>query len=66
METVKSEKILLAELDNIKDWLVKDREVILLVDDTIYSYTEQYGLRKILIANELNYNYENIYEMWKK
>ena len=66
LDTVKSEKILLAELDNIKDWLVKDREVILLVDDTIYSYTEQYGLRKILIANELNYNYENIYEMWKK
>ena len=66
LDTVKSEKILLAELDNIKDWLVKDREVILLVDDTIYSYTEQYGLRKILITNELNYNYENIYEMWKK
>lgn len=66
LDTVKSKKILLAELDNIKDWLVKDREVILLVDDTIYSYTEQYGLRKILIANELNYNYENIYEMWKK
>ena len=66
LDTVKSKKILLAELDNIKDWLVKDREVILLVDDTIYSYTEQYGLRKILITNELNYNYENIYEMWKK
>ena len=41
-------------------------EIILLKDDTRYSYTEDNGLQKILENNELKYNYKNIYKVGKK
>ena len=66
LDTNKTHRILLAELDNITDWLVRDREVLLLRDDTIYVYIDGKGLRKILTTNELKYNYKNIYDLWKK
>lgn len=66
LDSKKDKRILLAELNNITDWLVKDREIILLQDDTIYSYDDIYGLRKIISTNELRYNYKNIYDLWKK
>lgn len=66
LDTNKTHRIFLAELDNITDWLVRDREVLLLRDDTIYVYIDGKGLRKILTTNELKYNYKNIYDLWKK
>ena len=66
LDTNKKDKILLVELDNITDWLIRDREIILLRDGTLYSYTDDFGLRKILTTNELRYNYKNIYDFWKK
>ncbi|MBR2678301.1 MAG: hypothetical protein IKE63_02670 [Bacilli bacterium] len=66
LESNKNHKILLFELDNITDWLIKDRELIVLKDDTIYLYTDQSGLKRVLSTNELRYNYENIYDLWKK
>lgn len=66
LDSNKNHRILLAELDNISNWLVRNRELVLLVDDTIYSYDDEYGLRKILTTNELKYNYENIFEVGKK
>ena len=62
----KNHKILLTEVDDVSHWLVRNREVVLLIDDTIYSYDDYSGLRKILTTNELKYNYENIFEIGKK
>lgn len=59
----KSKSTLLFELDDIKEWKVIKDEIIVLVDDTIYSYRDDTGLRKILRSNELKYNYKNIYNV---
>ena len=66
LESNKKDKILLSEVPDITDWIIKNREVIILNEDTIYSYTDQYGFRKILSTNELKYNYKNIYDLWKR
>lgn len=65
-EDSKNKKVLLFELDNISDWIVKDKEIFLIREDTIYSYTDKLGLRKVVESNELKYNYKNIYEIMKK
>ncbi len=59
----KNKPILLLKLDNIDAWEVKEGEIILLKDDTLYSYTDSVGLRKIIKTNELKYNYQNIYQI---
>lgn len=59
----KKNPILLFELDNVKEWQVKGNEIVLLREDTIYAYDEQYGLRKILENKEFLYNYEGIYQL---
>ncbi len=61
-----SHKIRLFELNDIKEWYIVDNEIILLQNDTIYTYQEKTGLRKILQSNELKYNYKNIYKIGKK
>lgn len=59
-------KILLLELNNIKEWNIEEDRIIILKDDIIYTYQEEIGLRKILKSNELKYNYKNIYKIGKK
>lgn len=59
----KNKSTLLLELDNIDAWEVREGEVFLLKDDTLYSYTDSFGLRKIIKTNELKYNYQNIYQI---
>ena len=53
------------ELNDIKEWELVGDEIILLSDKTIYSYTEDNGIRKIVENNELKYNYKNIYKVGK-
>lgn len=62
----KKHRILLTEIPNITDWLINDKEIIIISEDTIYVYSDDYGLRKILTTNELKYNYKNIFDFWKK
>ena len=62
----KKHKILLLELSNIKEWNIEDNRIVILQDDTIYTYSEKVGLRKIFKSNELKYNYKNIYKIGKK
>lgn len=57
--------ITLFKLNNISDWYIVDRGVILIKDDTLYYYDDENGLKEILISNELKYNYKNIYYLWK-
>ena len=65
LESKEKKPILLFELDNIKEWNITKDEIIVLKDDTVYSYTDKNGLRKILENKELNYNYKNIYKVWR-
>lgn len=66
LEKEPKKAIILLELEDIKSWYIQEDELLLLQKDTLYSYNEQRGLRKILKSNELNYNYKNIYKLGKK
>ena len=66
LETNKKNSKLLLELDDIKEWKVYDDTIIIMAGNTVYTYTEKEGLRKIVKSNELKYNYKNIYKIGKK
>lgn len=66
LETNKKNSKLLLELDDIKEWKVYDNTIIIMAGNTVYTYTEKEGLRKIVKSNELKYNYKNIYKIGKK
>jgi len=57
--------ILLFEMNDISDWYIVDRGIVLVKEDTLYYYDDMVGLNKILESNELKYNYKNIYYLWK-
>ena len=58
--------ITLLELPKIKEWKIKEHDIILVSDDTLYFYNDNYGLLKIAKSNELKYNYKNICDFVKK
>ena len=58
-------KELLFELENIDEWNVYDRDILLISDGVVYLYNDEVGLVKILSSNELKYNYKDIVKMWK-
>ncbi len=62
----KKNPILLFEMKDVKDWKVVDEEILILKEDTLYSYTDQTGIREIIKSNELKYNFKNIYNLGKK
>ena len=62
----KNSSVLLLEMNGIEEWNAINDEIIILKEGIIYSYTDKYGLREIVESNELNYNYKNIYKIWKK
>lgn len=66
LDNYKKNPILLGQLNNIKTWKVIDRDLLIISEDTLYLYNDNTGLRKILEGNELNYNYENICNVWKE
>ena len=66
LDTNKKHRTLLLELDDIKEWHIKDDMIIIMAHDTIYTYNEEKGLNKVIKSNELKYNYKNIYKIGKK
>ena len=52
--------ILLCQFKNIKDWQVHDDGLTFIVDDTLYFYSDIYGLKPIVRNLEFKYNYKNI------
>lgn len=58
--------IILFELPNIKDWKVKNNNLLIISNDIVYFYSDSNGLLPIVKNNELNYNYKNICDFWKK
>jgi len=51
---------------DIKDWFVIDNNIYIVKQDSIYSYSENNGMKKLIEYNELRYNYKNVYKIWKK
>ncbi|MBQ9018718.1 MAG: hypothetical protein IJ097_00165 [Bacilli bacterium] len=66
LDSNKKHHTLLLELDDIKEWKVYNNLIIIIAKDSIYTYTDKEGLRKIVKSNELKYNYKNIYKIGKK
>ena len=58
-------KEVLFSLEGIVDWYLNRSEIVLISSNTLYSYNDIQGLRKIITSNELIYNYKNIYKEWK-
>lgn len=54
--------ILLCQFDSIVEWKAHDNALSFISSNTLYLYTDYYGLKPILVHNELNYNYQNIYD----
>ena len=58
-------KELLFKLENIDDWKIYDRDILLISDGIVYLYNDKEGLIKIISSNELKYNYKDIVKIWK-
>ena len=58
--------VLLLELDSIKEWQIIGDEILMLKEETLYSYNDHNGLRKIVEYNELQYNDTGIYKLGEK
>ncbi len=60
-----SNKIYLFKYDDINEVRVVNNNIYFICKDTIYRYDE-YGIKPIIINNEFNYNYKNIYSIYYK
>ena len=58
-------KIELFTLEEVDEWQVLEKEILLRKEDELYLYSDQNGLQKILEYNELKYNHNNTYYLWK-
>lgn len=58
--------IFIGEMRDVTEYKIQQNELLLLKEDTLYHYTEDNGLRKVLTSPELKYNYKNIYQLGKK
>ena len=50
---------------DIKEWFIINDNIYFTKQDTIYKYSEEKGLKKLVQYNELRYNYKNIYKVWE-
>lgn len=56
---------LLFKFKNISEMLVKDDDILVVVDEMVYFYNDQVGLLPIAKNSELKYNHKNICDFWK-
>ena len=57
---------LLFNFNKISTYKIDDLDILMVVGDTLYLYNEEYGLLPILVSEELEYNYKNICDLYKK
>lgn len=60
-----SSPILLFKFEDLVEWDVKYGVVSGVSKDTLYTYTNNSGLRPVIVNKELIYNYNNIYDFMK-
>lgn len=56
---------LLFNFKDIDDWIIKDKDMMIIVNDEVYFYNDTEGLMLIAKNSELKYNYKNICSFWK-
>lgn len=61
-----SKPVLLFSFPGISDWKVVGEDILVVAKDTLYFYNPEVGLSPIAINSELNYNFKNICDFWKK
>jgi len=64
-QIVGANKILLFEKEEVDEWNVYNSDILFKSNDELYLYSDKYGLNKLLEYNELNYNDNRIYYIWK-
>lgn len=52
--------ILLFNFKSVSEWLVKDGNIMIVSEDTVYFYNDDVGLLPVFVNSELKYNYKNI------
>lgn len=63
---INNQKVIILEIQNISNILIKDNYIFFIKDDIIYAYNDKYGLKKIIKHNELYFNKNNIYDFYIK
>lgn len=54
----------LFKTDSVSTWKVVDDTIILVRDNSLYFYNDEYGVKKVVSNNELKYNYKNICDLY--
>ena len=52
--------ILLFNFKSVSDWIVKEGNIMVVSEDTVYFYNDDIGLLPMYVNSELKYNYKNI------
>ena len=60
-----NQKVILFTANNLKSIVANKDTIYFIIDDTIYYYHDNYGIRRIIVSNEFKYNYNNIYAVYK-
>ena len=58
--------IILFKIDNINSFIIRDDKIVISMEDNLYSYDLINGLLNIINYDELKYNFENIFDYYKK
>ena len=58
--------ITLFKLDNISSFIIRDNNIIISKESGLYNYNLDKGLLNIIDYEELNYNYNNIFDLYEK
>lgn len=61
-----NKRVVLFKLDGIKSITVNKDTIYFIIDDTLYYYNENQGIKKLLQRNEFKYNYSNVYAVYKE
>jgi len=65
MNNIKN-RIILFKLENVSSFIIRNDKIILSLQDNLYSYDLDNGLLNIINYEELNYNYDNIFDYYEK
>ena len=60
----KTNPTLLFRLNEVSDWKVIDNNILVISDNLLYFYNDEYGLKKVMLNNEFRYRYKNMYGLW--
>ena len=54
----------LFKLDFVSTWKVVDTDILVISDNMLYVYNDDYGLKPIILNNEFRYRFNNMVDIW--